>query len=167
MLLRQLLLIFLILIASNMCMKAAHIIGGVMSYEYISTENNINTYKITLRVFRDCNPFTTGADFDKPAPISIGKSDFTYFNKNVSFGNPVVTTISNQFTNFCLALPPNVCVQQGVYTKLVKLPIEDNLSYFIIYQRCCRNNTIFNILAPGDRGGNFYDRDHTRGSKIK
>ena len=155
MLIRQLILIFLILIASNMCMKAAHIIGGVMSYEYISTENNINTYKITLRVFRDCNPFTTGADFDKPAPISIGKSDFTYFNKNVSFGNPVVTTISNQFTNFCLALPPNVCVQQGVYTKLVKLPIEDNLSYFIIYQRCCRNNTIFNILAPGDRGATF------------
>lgn len=47
-------------------LQARHIIGGYISYEYLSTTNNINRYRITLRVFRDCGSPLNGG-FDRPA----------------------------------------------------------------------------------------------------
>ncbi len=133
--------------------QSAHIIGGMMSYEFISTSNGINKYRITIRVFRDCQ--SQGADFDQPAGISIATSEGSYIKTNENFSNPTKSNLTNLFSNPCLVLPPNVCVQEGVYTKIIDLPVI-NLSYYIIYQRCCRNNSIFNIMNPGDVGATYY-----------
>lgn len=135
--------------------QAKHIIGGYINYEYISTNNNTNKYKITLRVYRDCGSPENGP-FDRPATLSIATSDGKYYRQNFSMGNPVITNLSNLFNNPCIAKPPQVCVQEGVYTQTVDLPIEASKSYYIIYQRCCRNETIFNILNPGDYGATYY-----------
>lgn len=151
---RFLTLLFLIFISFSY-LHSAHIIGGMMSYEYMSTNNNINRYKITLRVFRDCSSNQNG-QFDFGADISIGTSDGGYFDENVDFGNPVISNLNNLFSNPCLVLPPGVCVQEGVYTKIVDLPIDNVNSYYIIYQRCCRNSTIFNILNPSLVGATYY-----------
>lgn len=146
------LLLFLSLCYLNKS-DAAHIIGGVMYYEYISTQNNVNTYKITMKVYRDCSG--SGAALDNLAFLSVGRSDFTYFIKEIKSPREATNNLSNQFSNFCLTLPPNVCVQEGIYTETINLPIDPTHSYYIIYQRCCRNNTVFNIMTPGDIGASF------------
>ncbi|MEM1219380.1 MAG: PKD domain-containing protein [Bacteroidota bacterium] len=47
-----------------------------------------------------------------------------------------------------------VCVEEGVYQFALTLPISPE-SYHISYQRCCRNNTITNIVFPGDVGATY------------
>src|ERR1700745_1502691 len=63
---------FLVLI---LCCKygfAGHIAGGEMYYEYIGpgTTPNSGTYKITLRLFRECHPVGTAAPW--PGDVYIG-----------------------------------------------------------------------------------------------
>ena len=55
----------------------------------------------------------------------------------------------------CLVPPTNICVFQGVFEfelilKRIAAP------YSITYQRCCRNNTINNLIQGGAIGANFY-----------
>jgi len=45
--------------------KAAHLVGGEISYKCISTGTNGNTYQIRLTIYRDCN--SSGAPFDMQA----------------------------------------------------------------------------------------------------
>ena len=49
---------------------------------------------------------------------------------------------------------PNECVEQGSYSFTTNLPIVD-ASYHVIYQRCCRNNTISNLDDPGSQGATY------------
>ena len=67
---------------------------------------------------------------------------------------PKVTKIQPDPGNTCVQVPENVCVEEGIYTLEVDLPIE-NASYIVTYQRCCRNTTITNIAAP-ERSGATY-----------
>lgn len=133
-----------------------HIIGGVMSYECLGN----NQYKITLKIYRDCAG--GGAGFDNQAQIGIYRCG-TNINC-MSLGqqsaflepNPTVIEQSDIDPPFypCLKVPPTVCVQEGIYQFIVTLP-KSNESYFIVYQRCCRNNTIDNIVNPEDTGATF------------
>lgn len=146
--------IFLTLFITS-TVDAKHIIGGYINYEYLSTNNNMNRYRITLRIFRDCGDPQNGG-FDYPAQLSIATSDGKYFQRNFSMGNPTVTNLTNLFSNPCISKPPDVCVQEGVYTTTIDLPIDPVKSYYIIYQRCCRNVSIFNIINPGEYGATYY-----------
>lgn len=51
--------------------------------------------------------------------------------------------------------PPNVCVEQAIYTTTVMLPANAN-GYDIVYQRCCRNPSIINIINSQDYGSSYY-----------
>jgi gliding motility-associated-like protein len=46
-------------------------------------------------------------------------------------------------------------VEQGVYIFDLNLPVSTQ-SYHIIYQRCCRNNTLTNITEPGATGATYW-----------
>ena len=50
--------------------RAAHIIGGVMSYECLGNDE----YRFTLKMYRDCN-CTNCAPFDEIAPIAVYRCD--------------------------------------------------------------------------------------------
>ncbi|MCO6461402.1 MAG: gliding motility-associated C-terminal domain-containing protein [Saprospiraceae bacterium] len=147
-------------------LQAKHIIGGYINYEYLSTSNNMNRYRITLRIFRDCGDPTNGG-FDRPAELSIATSDGTYYRQNFRMGNPTVTNLTNLFSNPCIAKPPDVCVQEGVYSATIDLPIDTVRSYYIIYQRCCRNVSIFNIINPGEYGATYYTEITPLAQKLK
>ena len=45
-------------------------------------------------------------------------------------------------------------MEQGIYVFELDLPISDE-TYHIVYQRCCRNNTISNIIAPDESGATY------------
>lgn len=133
----------------------AHIIGGEMSYVCLGGGN----YRITMKIYRDC--FGQGAEFDGAqggafaATVSVYRGDNnTPFINFDNIGAPVIRNIQPNLSNPCLQVPPNICVEEGVYTFNVNLP-PSTLPYHISYQRCCRNNTISNLLFPGDVGATY------------
>jgi len=134
---------------------AMHIIGGEMSYRCTGPgTQGTNRYVFTLKVYRDCNG--GGAPFDSPAQMAIYRGSI---NNNSMFedfriSNPISSRIIPD-TPECVANIPNVCVEQAIYTFTRDLPINGTQSYFIVYQRCCRNVTISNLVNPGDIGATY------------
>lgn len=157
-------LIGIIVLSAVLFGEARHIIGGEITYECLGDQNGVRRYRFTMRVYRDC--FSGGAPFDGQtgggANIAVYRcgvnqncGNFTQFNALASLEAPLREVRSVAPPNFpCLELPRNVCVEEGLYEFELSLPIVDE-SYHIVYQRCCRNETITNITAPGDAGATY------------
>jgi gliding motility-associated-like protein len=130
-------------------LKATHIVGGELTYRCLGN----NQYELTLTVYRDC--YTGVPWFDNPA--SIGVFDANWIRRQsflVSLDSMTNDTLPIQLSNPCLIAPPDVCVHRSVYKKIVNLPYLAG-GYHIVYQRCCRNNLIRNIIEPLDTGASF------------
>ncbi len=144
--------------------QALHIIGGEMTYVCLGEDPNSpgsNLYLVTMKVYRDC--FGSGAGFDSAlgsgttGSVSVYKGNSNSpFIPTIFLDPPIITDIDpNLNNNPCLLIPANVCVEEGVYTFEVSLPIDDTDSYHLVYQRCCRNQTITNIVNPDDAGSTY------------
>jgi len=149
--------LFLIL---NYQAKAGHIIGGDMTYRCLGDQR----YVIRLDIYIDCN-CTNCASFD----------EFGYFGFYRCGGNSNIdceslnqlnriSTLEIQIADIesvpapdyeCISNPPNLCVLKGSYEFVLGLPQSD-ASYYIMYQRCCRNVTINNIIDPGKAGATYF-----------
>lgn len=135
--------------------QAAHIIGGVITYECLGEGN----YRFTMKLYRDCAG--TGAVFDSApnAPfagtVSIYRGASQNEFDNIILPAPTITTVPPDVSNPCLKPPGNVCVEEGVYVFDVNLPASSTESYFIIYQRCCRNDGIANLVEPESTGATY------------
>jgi gliding motility-associated-like protein len=150
---RQLLTGLFLLFAMNG--HAKHIIGGTLSYECLGqTVPGFNKYRFTMRVYRDC--FGGGATFDAPAEMAI--------YRGTAVSNVMVKNFQVFFdqerdivpdTPRCVQTVPSVCVQEAVYVFEEVLAISATESYFVVYQRCCRNESIVNLINPGDIGATF------------
>jgi gliding motility-associated-like protein len=140
-------------------LSAMHIIGGEITYECLGdAPNNSRRYKFTMKIYRDC--LGNGADYDNPAEMAIyqgipggGPGSYVRIQVFQAF-SPSITNILPVPPD-CIASIPNVCVQQAIYTFERVLPILTNESYYVVYQRCCRNVTINNIITPGDIGATY------------
>ena len=135
--------------------EAAHIIGGVMTFECTAP----GKYTISMKIYRDCQG--GGAEFDSKGGNSIVGSVTVYQGANIyqpyssiKLTAPRVEPIPPD-QNPCLIVPPGVCVEEGVYTFDLDLPIVAE-TYTIVYQRCCRNGSITNIVNPGGVGATFF-----------
>ena len=122
--------------------KAAHIIGGDFTVEWISG----NDFRPELKLFRDC--FGSGADFDQTIQITIYDSDTDSIWGFFTMTNPDITPII--LGDDCYT-PTSLCVQQGVYDTIVNLP-DNPGGYYLAWERCCRNAIITNIENPDDQG---------------
>lgn len=133
---------------------AAHIIGGELTYECLGS----GTYEFTLKLYRDCNgggaPFDGAGSSPFPATISIFKGSASQDFKTYNETNPDIDFIPIAASNPCIVPPSGICVESGIYTWTDVLPVI-NESYTISYQRCCRNNTISNLVSPGDVGATY------------
>ena len=125
---------------------AAHIIGGEITY----TCQGNNQYQIQLKIYRDC--FSGGAAFDNPGTLYIFLANGQLY-KSLD-ATPIITNIPANVSNPCMVSPPTVCVEEGVYTFLTTLPPTTG-GYNLVYQRCCRNNTIVNLDLPGFQGASY------------
>ena len=144
------------LIAVNV--NASHIIGGDLSYRCLGYDpvSNSNTYRFTMKIYRNCNQFSMDILSD-PAPVTIYRGNSAPYDsiQNIYVGlmQPTID-IPPDVSNPCLTLPPDICVEQGTYIFEVTLPVIDE-SYHIIYQRCCRNANISNIMDPSMTGATY------------
>ncbi len=135
---------------------ASHIVGGEIYYDYLGA----NKYQITLKVYRDC--FNGIPPLDNPARVSIfdaaGNIVDTLYIAMFSL-TPVPPSINNP----CIQPPGTVCVEEGVYIDTVLLPPKPG-GYDLVYQRCCRNNSILNIVNPGNSGTTYWE--HIPGPEV-
>lgn len=128
-------------------LNATHIVGGEFYYDCLGN----NQYRITLKVYRDC--YLGQAQLDNPAQIGIYDGNRNLIGSDQLYA-PAITNIPVVLDNPCLVAPPNVCVQEGIYQKIITLP-PNSSGYYIAYQRCCRNNSIQNLALPGDQGATY------------
>ena len=148
----QAFIITLCLLALGVQAHAKHIIGGVMTYECLGNGN----YEFTLKAYRDCN-CTDCADFDPTAFIAVyncsgdGCNQQSQFTPFLRIDAPLLDVNEVDAPDYPCLIPPDVCVQEGLYRFQANLPISDK-SYHISYQRCCRNITINNIFDPDNTG---------------
>ncbi|MBK6948241.1 MAG: gliding motility-associated C-terminal domain-containing protein [Haliscomenobacter sp.] len=128
--------------------QATHIVGGEIGYRCLGN----NQYEVTLRVYRDCFYGDDLAPFDDPASIGI-------FDRNgLLVRNLLVTKTGNDtLTNIidkCILNSGNVCVHTTTYKATVTLMPRPG-GYRFVYQRCCRNETIRNIVKPLETGATY------------
>lgn len=135
--------------------RAAHIIGGEITYVCLGND----MYEFTMKIYRDCA--STGALFDSSlgsqtiGTVTIYEDGSNFpFTNTIELNAPQITNIPPDISNPCLIIPDDVCVEEGIYQFTLTLP-NNPLSYHIVYQRCCRNNSINNIIFPGDTGATY------------
>ena len=134
---------------------ATHIVGGEITYRYVGETATKITYRIGLNVYRDCR--VGNEPFDQPAYVAIfdGNDDLKYALVNLNFTGE--TRLDPPDLDDCLINPGNVCVSRSSYSSTVT--IDKNPAggfYRIVYERCCRNSTINNIVNPLETGS-VYD----------
>jgi len=128
---------------------ATHIVGGELYYDCLGG----NQYRLTLKIYRDCGP-NSQAPFDDPANISVFGPDNSLL-LNLSLPFPGSSNVPFVATNPCFQAPPNVCVEEAIYQTTVTLPVSPNGIITLAYQRCCRNNSILNIVGPQNTGSTY------------
>ena len=146
--LRRILLAFIFF--TPFLLHASHIVGGEIGYRCLGG----NQYEIRLSVYRDCFYGGEDAPFDDPASIGVFNARTGRFLQGLTV--PLVSddTLRGLFQDDCLIIPNDVCVHTATYLDTVTLQfIEDG--YHLVYQRCCRNQTIANIVNPLETGATY------------
>jgi hypothetical protein len=139
-------LLAILMAAAPVSLTAMHILGGEMTYEMIEViEPGIQTYRFKLTLYRDCN--SGGSQFDTPAEIAVhrGTAAGNVLVQGYKANNPVSTLLTAN-------APFNICIERGVYTFVLTLPVLADESYFVTHQRCCRSLQVTNIAQPGNVG---------------
>ena len=130
-------------------LHASHIVGGEMNYTCLGG----GEFEIKLSVYRDCFFGSPNAPFDDPASIGIFNQDGNLIQQLlISFVSD--DTLDAVLFDECLFVPEEVCVHTTNYTATVSLPVIPG-GYRFVYQRCCRNQTIANIIAPDETGATY------------
>ena len=130
-------------------LQAKHIIGGEVTY--VCNGNDLYTFIMT--VYRDCD--SQGAPFDPQASITIFRGNNSPYSQvedrlvSITSGPTIISPVINP----CMEVP-NVCVEKATYQFSASLAA-GNESYHVVYQRCCRNTTINNIIDPENTGATF------------
>jgi gliding motility-associated-like protein len=135
---------------------STHIVGGEIYYDYLGGNN----YKITLKVYRDC--FNGVPPFDNPGFVFVYDA-FGNLTTTLSIAVPPSTIIPPTINNPCFTPPNDICVEEAVYITTATLPPSPG-GYTLVYQRCCRNISILNIINPNSVGASYFC--HIPGSEV-
>lgn len=128
--------------------SATHIVGGEMNYRYLGN----NVYRISLTVYRDC--YNGVPPFDNPASVGIFNAITNTLIREKFFNLQNIDTVPPTINSPCFIPPTDVCYERTVYTDTVVLPASPG-GYILAYQRCCRNQTILNIVVPDATGATY------------
>lgn len=129
-----------------------------MIYDHIGGNN----YRVILKIYRDCSSLTAFDGIIGPsgnfAPAVLTVMDVNgLLTGTYNIGAPLVTRIPPTINNPCIATPGNICVEEGIYTYTISLAPKAG-GYYIVYQRCCRNNSIVNLLQSGNQGSTYFTK---------
>ena len=131
--------------------QATHIVGGEMELVH----NSGDSYTLLLNLYFDAVNGSPGAlDADLTASI-FDKSN------NGRMMNVLLPLTSNTFVSYTnpACAKPTLSTRKLVYSKLINLPASvynGSQGYYVAVERCCRNNSISNIVGPGEAAQTFY-----------
>jgi gliding motility-associated-like protein len=155
---RSVSLLVLLFLLSTADVQATHIVGGQVNYRCLGN----NQYEITLRVYRDCDNANPEAVFDSPASVGIFDSrgnQMFQLGKDGSSGEILMKPMGNDtLSNPIVSCDPNfvgVCVHTTLYRDTITLPFRTG-GYILAYQRCCRNQSLLNIIDPLNTGTTYF-----------
>lgn len=126
---------FVLLVFFNLQLKATHLVGGFISYQYVQQGSFGTRYIITITSYRDCKP--QSADFQDDIDVCFFKQNDNRFLKSEQFSivsrgkvQPLGRTDCPEATSMCL--------ERAIYRKTVDLP-NNNAGYYVRWETCCRN----------------------------
>lgn len=154
---RRILSIVICLLVFCLKSRATHIVGGEIFYDCLGGDN----YRITLKIYRDCSS-PTNAPYDNPASVLVYDASGAYI-QTIAMPYPGATAVPDSINNSCIQPPSSICVEEAVYQTTVNLPAKTG-GYYIVYQRCCRNGTILNLINPGAVGSTYME--HIPGPEV-
>ena len=129
--------------------RATHIVGGDLTYEYLGGNN----YRVYLYLYVDCffgNQDAINADVN--SEIGVFNSSGVLL-QSLIIGRQGPTRIEAK--NYSCVVPPSdQCVDLFIYTAQAVLP-DIAGGYSLVFQRCCRNGSIANIINPGATGSTY------------
>ena len=136
---------------------ANHVAGGELFYQYLGagSASNSSKYKITMRLFRDCN--SSGATLQgETVNIGIYNSNDLSLAQQLTLNLRVPISIINLNTAAipCLVNAPDVCFQIGYFEATVDLP-DNAVGYTLAWIRCCRSDGLTNMSVNTGIGGTF------------
>ncbi|MCB9197126.1 MAG: gliding motility-associated C-terminal domain-containing protein [Flavobacteriales bacterium] len=141
---------------------ATHLIGGSMGYTYLGKFGNNYRYKVTLITYTDCGPTSQIPNPEDPIQ-PIGIYEHNVQNNPTGGGNKnFITELQLNLISVELIEPDqpsscsvgaNTCINKGVYEGTIDLPLNFT-GYHLVYERCCRNGSIVNLIA--DQSMSFY-----------
>lgn len=139
---------FLLLLSLMDRVSAYHIAGGDITTQWIGNNN----LKLELKLYRDCsNP--SAANFDPTIIISAYQKSTNQLQDTFHIDLAAVVDLELA-GNSCLT-PPAICMQQGDYVRVIQLPPVAG-GYYLVWERCCRNNTVTNLSQPDQTPMLFY-----------
>ena len=149
-------LIFILLSIFSLNAYSTHIVGGELRLIYLGVSND---YKIVLNLYFDNingNPSAEDANVNVGIYSKASGIMVEYFNlkqPSKQIGYTFVPYIGDACQSRILS------TRIITYQKEVRLDPNNYASadgYFIVWERCCRNNSINNIEFPGQTGNAFY-----------
>ena len=131
---------------------ASHLVGGDLTYQCLSG----NRYKIVLTIRRDCALAFPDALFDDPASIGIFDNNYKLLTDLAANGQILIPfndddTLNQVLINKCTVTTGDVCVHETKYEFTITLPFRSG-GYNLVYQRCCRNQSLTNTSDPLNTG---------------
>ncbi len=136
--------------------NASHIVGADMSYKCLGTAGNASRYEITLDLYHDCiNGNPQAISQDNPAIFAIYEGNGRIYLLDSVTKTGMAINVPANFSNDCINNPPNTCLQKTTFTKTFLLP-HNTSGYYVVYQRCCRNEEITNIRNSGETGATYF-----------
>ena len=141
-------LVLCVLMALGLEAQGTHLVGGELYYTHLGGSN----YLVTLKVYRDCGPANTlGTGFDDQVYIGmwdgtgqIGDNDVL----TIPLSQSNVSNVPVALGNPCGTPPPDLCIEQAIYSTTVSLPAT-SYGWDLVWQRCCRNPSISNLQNFG------------------
>ncbi len=131
---------------------ATHVVGGDITYRHIENDS----FEITLILYIDCingSPQAIAQDADG----MIGVFDTTGNLLKTLLENRSLPIRINSVNYNCVQPPSNACVDKYTYKYYTRLPQIPG-GIILAFQRCCRNNSITNIINPNATGATYWTR---------
>jgi gliding motility-associated-like protein len=119
-------------------LKATHLVGGFISYQYQSLTATGARYLVTITSYRDCKEGSI--QFADNIDVCLYRRDNSRLLRSQNFRikskskvNPIGRTDCPEATN--------VCLERAIYQELVDLPTS-SFGYIVQWEVCCRNTQV-------------------------
>lgn len=144
---RFLLLIFIMM--ASVITRANHIYGGNMSLQATQAHNK---YTVSLTLFFDKRNADPTSGYESPLVYIFRKSDNKQV-RSILLSPQQQQDLFNSAALCAYLLPLSILsIQYSAVIELTPQEYSDSKGYYIIWERCCRNQDIANINKPSNTG---------------